>query len=122
LIFAGAAPDRAGLRDLAAEVRRHFGARVRPIVITASATVSAEWATVDGVMLDVLMQAHVRYGVNGSACYLLRPDTVVAARAPLAEWDKVNQHLSSIFTPDIVMNPIFQAPSWAASIQALSDQ
>jgi 3-(3-hydroxy-phenyl)propionate hydroxylase len=98
LIFAGAAPDKVGLRDLAAEVRRRYGARIRPIVITPSATVPAELETVDGVMLDVLMESHDRYGVNGSACYVLRPDTVVAARAPLAEWAKVNQHLASIFT------------------------
>jgi 3-(3-hydroxy-phenyl)propionate hydroxylase len=98
LIFAGAALDQVVLRDLAAEVRRRYGARIRPIVITTSATAPAEWETVDGVMLDVLMHAHDRYGVNGSALYLLRPDTVVAARAPLAEWDKVNQHLASIFT------------------------
>jgi len=98
LIFAGAVPDKAGLPDLAADVRRRYGARIRPIVISPSAAVPAEWETADGVMLDVLMKAHDRYGVNGSACYLLRPDTVVAARAPLAEWDQVNQHLSSIFT------------------------
>jgi hypothetical protein len=54
---------------------------MRRIDITPSATVPAEWESVDGVMLDVLMQSHDRYGVNGSACYLLRPDTVVAARA-----------------------------------------
>ena len=98
LIFAGATTDKVGLPDLAGEVRRRYGTRIRPIVITPSATVPAEWENVDGVMLDVLMQSHDRYGVNGSACYVLRPDTVVAARAPLAEWDKVNEHLSSIFT------------------------
>ncbi len=98
LIFTGAASDKVGLRDLAAEVQRRYGARMRPIVITPSATVPADWENVDGIMLDVLMKSHDRYGVNGSACYVLRPDTVVAARAPLAEWDKVNEHLSSVFT------------------------
>jgi 3-(3-hydroxy-phenyl)propionate hydroxylase len=99
LIFAGSAPDTVRLRDLATDVRRHNGARIRPVVITPSAAVPAEWTGVDAVMLDVLTQAHDRYGVNGSVCYLLRPDTVVAVRAPIAEWDRVNQHLSSIFAP-----------------------
>ncbi len=96
LIFAGAASDKVS-PHLAAEVRRLYGTRIRPIVITPSATVPAELESVDGVMLDVLMKSHDRYGVSGGACYLLRPDTVVAARAPLTEWNKVSQHLSSIF-------------------------
>jgi 3-(3-hydroxy-phenyl)propionate hydroxylase len=99
LLFAGTAPDTLRLRDIATEVHRRFGSRIRAVLITPSATVPDDWAAVDSVMLDVLMQAHDRYGVNGSACYLLRPDTVVAARAPLAAWDRVSRHLGSIFTP-----------------------
>ncbi len=95
LIFAGAAPDKVGFGDLAGEVRRRYGARIRPIVITPSATVPAEWENVDGVMLDVLMKSHDRYGVNGSACYVLRPDTVVAARAEIG--GKTGQNPAWIF-------------------------
>jgi 3-(3-hydroxy-phenyl)propionate hydroxylase len=99
MIFAGTAPDTVRLGDLATNARRQYGSRIRPIVIFPSATVPTEWAAVEAVMLDVLMQAHDRYGVNGGVCYLLRPDTVVAVRAPIAEWNRVNQHLSSIFPP-----------------------
>ena len=98
LIFAGSAPDKVKLRDLATEIQRDYGGRIRLLVITPSATVPAEWAAVDALMLDVLSRAHDRYGVNGCACFLLRPDTVVAVRAPIAEWDQVSQHLSAIFT------------------------
>jgi hypothetical protein len=58
LIFAGAAPDKLRLRGLATEARRRYGRRIRPVVITPSATVPAEWDAVDAVMLDVLTQAH----------------------------------------------------------------
>jgi 3-(3-hydroxy-phenyl)propionate hydroxylase len=98
LIFAGTAPDTVRLHDLATDVWRHYGARIRPVVITPSATVPAALAASDTLLVDVLTRAHDRYGVHGSACYLLRPDTVVAVRAPIADWDRVNQHLQSIFT------------------------
>ena len=98
LIFTGTAPEKLALHDLTTEVRRDYGGRIRLLVITSSATVPAEWSAVDALMLDVLTRAHDRYGANDGVCYLLRPDTVVAVRAPIAEWDRVNQHLSSIFT------------------------
>jgi 3-(3-hydroxy-phenyl)propionate hydroxylase len=98
LLFTGNSPDGPRCRDIATAVRHRYGERIRPVLIAATSTVPAEWQDEDAVMLDVLSRAHDRYGITASACYLLRPDNVVAVRALMSRWDEVDRHLSLLFT------------------------
>jgi hypothetical protein len=66
---------------------------MRPLVISMKATAEATESTV----LDVLGKAHERYGVSAPAFYVVRPDTVVAARGALADWPRMTEHLGTIF-------------------------
>ena len=50
------------------------------------------------MLLDQLHLAHDRFGVSAPAFYLLRPDTYVGARGPVAAWDQLIAHLRLIFT------------------------
>jgi 3-(3-hydroxy-phenyl)propionate hydroxylase len=92
LIFAAG-----GRRDAATAVAQsatvRFGARVKPLVIS----LEAEAEPMASTLLDVLGKAHERFGVAAPAVYLVRPDMVVAARAPLADWSRVGEHLATIF-------------------------
>ena len=45
------------------------------------------------VLIDTLEIAHERYGVSAPAFYLLRPDTYVAARGPIARSDAIMEYL-----------------------------
>jgi 3-(3-hydroxy-phenyl)propionate hydroxylase len=83
----------AAATTVAQDATDRFGARVMPLVITMEAV--AEPA--DAVLLDVLGKAHARYGLTAPTFYLVRPDTVVCARGPLADWPRAAAHLGAIF-------------------------
>jgi 3-(3-hydroxy-phenyl)propionate hydroxylase len=95
LLFAGlgssAQVDR--IEALAARITDRFGARVAPWLVVADKTAP----TGDPWLLDTLHLAHDRYGVVQAAFILLRPDTYIAARGPIAEADRLIAHLDSIF-------------------------
>jgi 3-(3-hydroxy-phenyl)propionate hydroxylase len=90
------AADRDGgaAQAAAADARARFGARLRSLTIWSAA---AAPAADEGVFLDVLGLAHDRYGAASPAVFALRPDTVVAARAPLTAWSRLADHLATIF-------------------------
>jgi 3-(3-hydroxy-phenyl)propionate hydroxylase len=77
--------------EVARNAAARFGDRVRTVTLSTDARSKA-------VGRDVLALAHGRYGISTPALYLLRPDSVVAARAPLSAWPRVAEHMSTIFS------------------------
>lgn len=98
VIFAGSSSDPQRVHVIANEATTAFGNRVRLLVIVSTATPPAEIEGIGGLMLDVLTKAHDRYGVGNSALICIRPDTVLAVRAPISAWEQVKQHLDAMFT------------------------
>ncbi len=98
LLFGGTFPGgQTVLAALADHVDTAFGGRIVPYVVLAASTPIT--AVAPGcVLLDQLHLAHDRYGVSAPAFYLLRPDTYVGARGPVAAWDQLIAHLRLIFT------------------------
>lgn len=98
VIFAGSSGDTRRVREIASDASTAFAKRVRLLIIIPTAIPPAEIAGSEGLMLDVLTKAHDRYGVSDATLTCIRPDTVVAVRAPTRAWDQVKQHLEAIFT------------------------
>jgi 2-polyprenyl-6-methoxyphenol hydroxylase-like FAD-dependent oxidoreductase len=101
LIFAGLGQALASIdsvSDLAQAVRDCAGGCVRSVLVWPYAEVAAE-ALVDEIVLDVLHLAHGRYGVSSPAFFLLRPDSVVAARGALSlsQQQTLVRHLGTVF-------------------------
>jgi 3-(3-hydroxy-phenyl)propionate hydroxylase len=98
LLFHGSEPEGRSEADrLAAEVGNRFGGRVMVHAIDKGPAVALGEVAGAGRLLDVLGLAHDRYGVTSPAFYLLRPDTFVAARGPVAASGPLLQHLGDIF-------------------------
>jgi 3-(3-hydroxy-phenyl)propionate hydroxylase len=84
------------LKAMASELAKLAGSRIRPCYIIADRKPPPMLHPAD-VLLDALHMAHGRYGVTSASFYLLRPDTYVAARGPLAAGSKLAPHLKSVF-------------------------
>ena len=99
LLFGGVAgtPPGAELLGLAEQVAARFP-QVTPWRVLASASLPPA-VPAERTLLDALHLAHRRYGVEAPAFVLLRPDTYVAARGPMARGDDLVAHLGGIF-PD----------------------
>ena len=96
VLFGGRGGESAidSLGALADSIAERFGGAVSPYAIVAgrqAPTAVGNW------LLDCLHLAHERYGVTGPAFYLLRPDTYIAARGPLADGAKLIAYLDGIF-------------------------
>lgn len=98
LLFGGTngAHPASSLGSLAAEVAEAAGRQIRPYYVIADRKVPSDLNPAE-VLLDALHAAHARYGISGPSFYLLRPDTYVAARGPVAAGPKLVAHLKTIF-------------------------
>ena len=98
LLFSGTPKmDVDALREFGQEFARWRG-RLKIFLVVASARIPEALREGHSVLLDALEIAHDRYGVGGSAFYLLRPDTYVGARGPLTGAGTLTRHLNAIFT------------------------
>jgi 3-(3-hydroxy-phenyl)propionate hydroxylase len=98
LLFDGLEEQRKTEADvLAGQVRERFGSRISVYAVSTQAASLHGNAAGPDELLDVLGLTHARYGVVSPAFYLLRPDTVVAARGPLGESAELLRHLGGIF-------------------------
>jgi 3-(3-hydroxy-phenyl)propionate hydroxylase len=98
LLFAGAGttgvpPAATALADQVASLCRQ---RINTYVV-ATDPKALHHGTSQHLLLDALQLAHDRYGVAGPAFYLLRPDTYIAARGPLAESGALLDYLQDVF-------------------------
>ncbi len=95
LLFLADSRADAGLPALLAEVGARFAGAIVPRLVVRAAAPPA--GPGDAALLDVLGRAHDRYGVSAPALLLVRPDMVIAARAPLDRWPAVAAHAATIF-------------------------
>jgi 3-(3-hydroxy-phenyl)propionate hydroxylase len=95
MIFSGlsANGDREALRAAANQIRKPFAGRTRVVIVLARIEAISD----PDVYFDALHAAHDAYGVATPGFYLLRPDTYVAARGPLAELGRLVSHLAGVF-------------------------
>ena len=97
LLFGGLDGEAPGARDaLAARVAERCGDRVSIHFVEAAREARAD-VDPERLLIDALHLAHRAYGVHASAFYLLRPDTYVAARGPIARAAQLLDHLDEIF-------------------------
>jgi 2-polyprenyl-6-methoxyphenol hydroxylase-like FAD-dependent oxidoreductase len=60
---------------------------------------------VGSVVRDPEGAAHRRYGARGQCLYLIRPDGHVGWRSLPADWDRLADHLASLFTHEVAFAP-----------------
>lgn len=97
LLFAADAKDLTPLEALAGQVSARFGVAIMPMLVSSDLAATSTACAQDHVLIDALRLAHMRYGVSDPTFYLLRPDTFVGARGPIAKGTALLDHLASIF-------------------------
>jgi len=86
------------LRELASQVNQRHGAMIRSQVISCEQIDSAAEIPGGSTLLDLVHYGHAKYGVTHPAIYLVRPDSYIGFRGPLATAPALFAYLAKVFT------------------------
>lgn len=93
LLFSGVTDKKKASEAFARESQAAL-AYASPRLSVHAIGVQAELFGKSGYLLDLLGDAHRCWGVRAPAAFVIRPDGVVVARAPLASWRKMHEAVS----------------------------
>ncbi len=99
LLFSGMETKDAvqALAAFSAEITNHYSGKIVPYLILADKQVPQDLPSDPYILLDALHTTHHRYGISNPGFYLLRPDTYVSARGPIAQKDQLLSFLKTLF-------------------------